>query len=301
VQHYGHREIANPYFWWGVLAVTAVIIVAVVGWKIGTAAGRGKTPAPAGTPGAARASFSFPITPVEDLILSTAKTRAPAGTHGAGRPKFSFPIRPLKDVILSRWETAAPGDTAGAARADLLFPIPSLEDLILSAKEVEPTALRTRCQLEELARHDPALEPSYLDAFIRETFLKVQRCWEKRDYRPVRELLGLSLLAEHEEQLQDMRRDGVINRLESLSVRRVEFVHAFCPKATDAHEVTALITYDARAYFVDEKTGEHVHGALKVLPYQEYWVFCRRGDTWRLRTIDRDRVDHRGLRAGAVG
>jgi hypothetical protein len=97
-----------------------------------------------------------------------------------------------------------------------------------------------------------------------------------------------------------MRHDGLINRLENLGVRRLEFVHVFCPKATDAQEVTALITFDATVYFVDEKTAKYAYGALKVLPYQEYWVFCRRGDTWRLRTIDRDHVDHRGLRLGAV-
>jgi hypothetical protein len=96
-----------------------------------------------------------------------------------------------------------------------------------------------------------------------------------------------------------MRRDGLINRIESLSVRRLEFVHVFCPEATDRHEVTALITFDAKTYFVDEATGAYVHGSRKILTYQEFWVFARRGNTWRLRTIDRDQVDHRALRAGA--
>src|SRR5262249_36873174 len=124
-------------------------------------------------------------------------------------------------TTIGRRKTPPPGGTPGAAPAKFPFPIPQLEDLILSAKEVEPTALRTRRLLEELARRHPALEPSSLDAFIRATFLKVQRCWEKRDYRPVRDLLVPSLLAEHEELLQAMRSDGVINRLESLSVQRL--------------------------------------------------------------------------------
>jgi hypothetical protein len=303
-----YRVIENPYFWWGVLALIAAIIVAVVGRKIGTAAGRGKTPAPAGTPGAAWDKFPFPVPPLQDLIGSAKKVESaalrtwPLFKDLGGRDPASDTVVGWKiGTAIGRGKIQAPQGTAGAARADFLFPIPPLEDLILSAKEVEPTALRTRRLLEELARRDPALEPSSLDAFIRATFLKVQRCWEKRDYRPVRDLLVPSLLAEHEEKLQAMRRDGLINRLESLSVRRLEFVHVFCPKATDTQQVTALITFDARAYFVHEKTAKYVHGALRVLPYQEYWVFCRRGDTWRLRTIDRDQVDHRGLRSGAVG
>ena len=80
-------------------------------------------------------------------------------------------------------------------------------------------------------------------------------------------------------------------------MRRLEFVDAFGSEAT----VTALITFDARVYFVHEATGKYAHGAQKVLPYQEYSVFCRRGDNWRLRTIDRDVLDRRGSRAGAVG
>jgi predicted lipid-binding transport protein (Tim44 family) len=259
---HGDREIGSPDFWWPVLVVIAVLILAVICWKIGTAIGRGKTPAPQSTPGSAGADWRPPSAHVR-------QSEAPQGTPGASRAKFPFPI-------------------------------PSLEDLILSAKEVEPTALRTRRLLEELARRDPALDPSSLDAFIRGTFLNVQRCWEERDYRPVRDLLVPSLLAEHDKLLQAMRHDGLINHLENLGVRRLEFVHAFSPEATDAQQVTALITFDARVYFVDEKTGEYVHGAMKVLPYQEYWVFCRQGDSWRVRTIDRDQADHRGLRARAV-
>jgi hypothetical protein len=218
--------IGSADFWWAVLTVIAVILLAVVGWKIGMAIGRGRTRAPRGTP--------------------------------------------------------------GAAPADLPFPIPPLENLILSAEEVEAEALQTRRLLEELARRDPAFDPSSLDGFIRATFLRVQRCWEERDYGPVRDLLVPSLLAEHEGLLQAMRRDGLINRIESLSVRRLEFVHAFCPEAAERQEVTALITFDARVYFVHEGTGQFAYGAQKVLPYQEYWVFCRRGDTWRLGTINRD-------------
>jgi predicted lipid-binding transport protein (Tim44 family) len=193
----------------------------------------------------------------------------------------------------------APRSAAPAAPTGFTFPAPPLEDLILSAEEVADEAFKTRSLLDELAQRDPVFNPSSLEAFIKATFVQIQQCWEKRDYGPVRDLLAPSLLAEHEELLQAMRRDGLINRIESLSVRRLEFVHVFCPEATDRHEVTALITFDAKTYFVDEATGAYVHGSRKALPYQEFWVFNRRGDAWRLRTIDRDQLDHRELRSGA--
>jgi predicted lipid-binding transport protein (Tim44 family) len=174
-----------------------------------------------------------------------------------------------------------------------------LEDLILSAEEVAEKAHSTRCALDELAQRDPVFDPSSLEAFITATFLQVQQCWEKRDYGPVRDLLAPALLAELEDLVQALRLERVLNRIEGLSVRRLEFVHVFCPEKTDRHEVTALITFEARAYFVHEETGAYVRGSREVLPYQEFWVFRRRGDAWRLRTIDRDPLDHRGLRTGA--
>jgi predicted lipid-binding transport protein (Tim44 family) len=237
------------------------------------------------------------------LLFLGLRDRLVAGaTPGAAPAKFSFPLPPLEGVMSSSRKPRAPAVTPGAGQAALSFPVPAPEELMLSAKEVEPVASRTRRLLEELARRDPAFEPSSLEAFIRASFLKVHRCWAERDYRPVRDLLVPSLLAEYAEQLQAMRRDGLINRLESLSVRRLELVQVFCPKATNVQEVTALITFDGRAYFVDEKTAKYVvHGPLKVVPYQEFWVFCRIGDTWRLRSIDRDRLEHRGLRADAAG
>ena len=195
---------------WAILAIIAVVVLLVVGWKLGQAIGRGRARAPREAAPAAPAGFTFDV-------------------NGYG-------------------VTEAGGNTSPAAAAGFTFPVPPLEDLILSAEEVEEEDFKTRCLLDELAQRDPVLNPASLEAFITATFLQVQECWEQRDYGPVRDLLAPSLLAEHEELLQAMRRDGVINRVESLSLRRLEFVHAFCPQATDRHEVTALITFEARSY-----------------------------------------------------
>jgi hypothetical protein len=271
---------------WAILAILAVVVLLVIGWKLGQAIARGRAKAPRKTAPAAPAglTFSGPYSqPRQDPYqLSPAPELW----------KFSVPPPPFSREDHHR---------AQPRPAPSTFPVPPLEDLILSAEEVEEKALSTLWLLDELAQRNPLFNPSSLEAFIKATFLQVQQCWEKRDYGPVRDLLAPSLLAEHEELLQAMRRDGLINRIESLSVRRLEFVHVFCPEETDRHEVTALITFDARTYFVGEATGAYVHGSRKILVYQEYWVFGRRGDTWRLRTIDRDQRDHRGLRASARG
>jgi hypothetical protein len=177
---------------------------------------------------------------------------------------------------------------------------PPLEDLIIRPDEVEEKARKTTRLLEALAGRDAAFDPSKLRAFITATFHRVQQCWEARDYGPVRELLGPSILAQHEELLRAMARNLEINRIEDLRVRRLEFVHLWCPAEADRHEVTALITFEAKVYFVNERNGAFLRGSQKVIPYQEFWVFRRHGEAWRLVTIDRSHDSDRLAAANRV-
>jgi predicted lipid-binding transport protein (Tim44 family) len=208
---------------------------------------------------------------------------APSRQKTPANSAFSFPTPPCPREDHHRaWPKQAPRT----------LPVPPLEDLILSAEEVEEKALSTLWLLDELAQRDPVFDPSSLEAFITATFLQMQRCWEERDYGPVHDLLAPSLLAEHEALLQVMRRDRLINRLEGLKVRRLEFIHVCHAETRDGQEITALITFDARSYYVDDGSGDVRGGSQKVIPCQEFWTFRRQGDAWQLYTIQRDASVH---------
>jgi hypothetical protein len=166
-------------------------------------------------------------------------------------------------------------------------------DLILRPEEVEDKARKTTRLLEALANHDAAFSPAELRAYITATFTRVQQCWEARDYSPVRGLLGPSILAQHEELVRAMRRDRVINRIQDVRLQRLEFVLVWCPPEADRHEVTALITWEAKVYFVDDRSGAFLRGSQKAIPYQEFWVFRRHGAAWRLQSIERSHASGR--------
>jgi predicted lipid-binding transport protein (Tim44 family) len=169
-------------------------------------------------------------------------------------------------------------------------------DLILTSAEVEEKARETERLLETLSRYDGAFGPVTLCEFITSTFLRLQRCWEWREYNSVQELLTPALLAQHKNMLLAMRQQGVINRIENLRVNRLEFVQLSCPGENGHQEVTALITFEAKVYFVHEGTGAFQSGSLQVLPYQEFWVFRRDGEAWKLHAIERSHLSSR-LRA----
>jgi hypothetical protein len=177
-----------------------------------------------------------------------------------------------------------PATAATGPAPDRLVPPP---DRILDRAEVSAKAEKTTHLLEALARRDGALHPEALRAFIADTFLRVQQCWQARDYGPVRERLGPGLLAEHEGLLRQMREGHEINRIEGLRALAVDFVHLSYPGDPDGREVAALVTFEATAYFVDDRDGRYTRGRRTPGLFQEFWVFRRRGEHWRLAAIER--------------
>jgi predicted lipid-binding transport protein (Tim44 family) len=164
--------------------------------------------------------------------------------------------------------------------------VPPTADLILSPADVLAKAERTERLLQFLARQDRLLDPGWLRPWITATFHEVQRCWAARDYAPLAGVLTPDLRAGHEELLRAMRANYEINRIEGLKVERLEFVHLFCPREAESQELTALLTFAAAVYFVNDRTGRYVRGNVRPTLFQEYWVFRRHGDGWLLRQIE---------------
>ncbi len=163
--------------------------------------------------------------------------------------------------------------------------VPPMHDLILSPDEVLDKSVRTTRLMEFLAGTDGLFDPGPLRDWVRDLFCRVQHCWQARDPGPVKEHLTPKALARYEGLIQTMRGNHLINRVDDLHVRRLEFVHVARTEDADRHEFTAVITFEAKAHFVHEATGVPVHGAPKSTWFQEFWAFRRDGDAWRLHEV----------------
>jgi hypothetical protein len=161
-------------------------------------------------------------------------------------------------------------------------PIPPMRDLILSPDEVMDKSLRATRLMQFLARTDSLFDPGPVGDWVRDLFCRVQQCWRARHPGPVKEHLTPNALARYEVLIRTMGVRRLINRVDDLHVRRLEFVHVARPQQNDGHEFTALITFEAKAHFVHERTGVPLHGTPKSTWYQEFWTFRRDGDAWRL-------------------
>jgi hypothetical protein len=185
---------------------------------------------------------------------------------------------------LGRWQRGLPVTSrlsAATTNSDPLFVTPP-PDLIRTPDDVADKSMRTTRLMSVLAKREPLFEPEPLREWILDYFHEAEKCWQARDPAAVKDRMTPQAFAKYDELIRAMRRNREINRIEDSLVCRLEFVHVSCPAESENHTITALITYQAKAYFVEEKSGAYQRGFQKNTLYQDFWVFQRHGDGWKL-------------------
>ncbi|HCE41927.1 MAG TPA: hypothetical protein DET40_00070 [Lentisphaeria bacterium] len=159
-------------------------------------------------------------------------------------------------------------------------------DFLFSPFQVSRKTKKTMKLLEFISRQDPAFAPDKLTETARATFLKLQTCWEARDYAPMQPLMMNDLFTEHNKQIKGMIRNHEINVIASLSVDRIDLVNVRYTLKENRREFTALITATAMDIYVDDRTKEKIRGDDKPSQFQEFWTFHYFDKAWRLREIE---------------
>ena len=162
-------------------------------------------------------------------------------------------------------------------------------DYVNSRFDIERKAGKTRKLLEFLARVDQTMAPDKLETQAKSTFLELQKCWQARNYEPMKPLLMPDLYAEHCSQLSGLIANHEIDMISNLNVEHVDIVNVRYPQKENDREFTALITATARDYYVDDRTQEFLRGDQEPARFQEFWTFHRQGGAWLLREIDQSR------------
>lgn len=140
--------------------------------------------------------------------------------------------------------------------------------------------------LAMIRQTDSGFDERYFLEVASDVFFKVQAGWMRRDIAAYRHLLGETLAAEYERQFEEMRQLGHINKLESISVRKVEIADAGKQGSEDF--VTVLFTANLLDYTVDEHSGDLLEGSMtEPVKFAEEWTWARpeRTEDWRLEGI----------------
>jgi predicted lipid-binding transport protein (Tim44 family) len=159
-------------------------------------------------------------------------------------------------------------------------------DFVYPRQQIIPKAEKTEKLLTFLSRQDAALEPETLRKQAEATFLKLQECWGKRGYEPMKPLLIPDLFAQHTAQLQSLARNHEINRIDDLKVEQIDLVNVRYTEKSDQREFTALITATARDYYLDDRSGKFLRGDQSSARFQEFWTFQWLNGRWLLREIE---------------
>lgn len=140
--------------------------------------------------------------------------------------------------------------------------------------------------LAEIRRHDPGFDSDYFLEVASDVFFQVQAGWMRREVDSFKHLLGDQLASEYAEHFADMKARGVINKLESIAVRKIAIDAAGNTGTEDF--VTVLFTANLLDYTVDDKTGDVVEGSnTEPIKFQEKWTWARPmgTDNWRLEGV----------------
>ncbi len=152
---------------------------------------------------------------------------------------------------------------------------------------VPPSGNSIQSGLDEIRANDRGFDPDHFKEVASDVFFKVQAGWMRRDLDSYRNLLGKELAAEYAEHFAEMRQKGIINKLESIAIRKVEIVDAGSVDNEDF--VTILFTANLLDYTVDEKTGDVVEGSMtEPVKFAEKWTWARPVGTedWKLEGIE---------------
>jgi len=155
-----------------------------------------------------------------------------------------------------------------------------------SVPPVSPTADSVESGLAEIRQHDPGFDPDHFKEVASDVFFQVQAGWMRRDLASYRHLLGSELAAEYAGHFAEMKQKGLINKLESIAIRKVEIVDAGTENNEDF--VTVLFTANLLDYTVDDKTDTLVAGSMtQPVKFAEEWTWARPVGTeeWKLEGI----------------
>ena len=156
----------------------------------------------------------------------------------------------------------------------------------VAAPPAEPEISSLEEGLNSIRIGDPGFDPDYFVEVASDVFFKVQAGWMRRDISSYRDLLGEQLASEYETQFAEMEAKGELNKLESISIRKVEVVDAGSEGGEDF--VTVLFTANLLDYTVDDKSGDLISGSMtEPVKFAEEWSWARPLGTeaWKLEGI----------------
>lgn len=153
----------------------------------------------------------------------------------------------------------------------------------------------SRDLLEKLDDSDPIWDINNIKARIEKIYFAVQDAWTKRNQKLAREYMSERIYDKHKRQTDNMKQNGLINKLERINLEDIKIIGVFDAEDDDKDRLKAVIYGGMVDYMWDEKTQQTVSGKQLYESFREVWNFIRQGDEWVLDEIEQT-VDTQSLK-----
>jgi predicted lipid-binding transport protein (Tim44 family) len=140
--------------------------------------------------------------------------------------------------------------------------------------------------LANIRQFDPDFDEARFQDMAMDLFFKTQGAWANRDMSTVRDLLTAEMFGILQGEVDQMKAEKKINRLENVAVRSVDLTEAWQESGADF--ITARIYANLLDYSVDESSGQVIEGSkTNPVKFEEYWTFTRPvgHNPWQLSAI----------------
>lgn len=149
----------------------------------------------------------------------------------------------------------------------------------------EPEPEQVRTGISHIRQMDAGFHEAAFNDTVMDIFFKIQAAWMNRDLSKVSVILTDEMRQVLQGDVDQLRRDKQINRLENIAVRKVDLAEVWQESGQD--HITALIQANLLDYTTDE-TGAVVAGSTsEPVKFEEYWTFVRPvgNNPWQLSAI----------------
>lgn len=140
--------------------------------------------------------------------------------------------------------------------------------------------------LQYIRQMDPGFEEGKFRDQVTDAFFRIQAAWMNRDLSPVRSLLTPEMQEICGKDLDQLKAQGRVNRLENIAVRAVEITEGWQEEGQDY--IAVRFYANLLDYTVDERTGQVLEGSrTEPTKFEEFWTFTRRvgPNPWQLSAI----------------
>ena len=126
----------------------------------------------------------------------------------------------------------------------------------------------------QMAERDASFSEQAFVGLAKENFIRFQNAWSTRDLEPVRDLMDKEIYAEVQRDIEGLRSEGKINKLDDVDVGNAEIVEAWNEEGFEF----ITVRYEASLcdYVVDERSGDIIEGSrTQRVNFAEHWTWAR--------------------------